>query len=112
MRGVCCEPAVAQFEIAPSQALFSALLIPTCTLFAAFGVGIWQAAEGRRRLRISGGLLITFGVIALIAGPFVAMRPRGAEQGLAGALHLIEGGLASRSASIGTHINCGSSDWL
>src|SRR5690606_39228098 len=45
-------------------------------------------------LRASGGLLIAFGVIALAAGPFVAMRPRGSEQGLAGALHLIEGGLA------------------
>jgi hypothetical protein len=45
------------------------------------------------RHRISAGLPIAFGVIALIAGPFVAMRPRGAEHGLAGALHLIEGGL-------------------
>jgi hypothetical membrane protein len=78
---------------APSKALFSAFLIPTYVLFVGFGVGVWQAADGRRRLRISGGLLIAFGVIALTVGPFVAMRPRGAEQGVAGALHLIEGGL-------------------
>jgi len=78
---------------APSKALFSALLIPTYALFVAFGVGVWRAADDRRRLRISGGLLIAFGVIALTVGPLVAMRPRGAQQGLAGALHLIEGGL-------------------
>jgi hypothetical membrane protein len=76
---------------APSQPLFSALLLPTYLLFVAFGVGVWKAAKGRRRLRISGGLLIAFGVIALTTGPFVAMRQRGTEQGLAGALHLIEG---------------------
>jgi len=40
---------------------------------------------------MAGGLLIAFGVIALTVGPFVAMRPRGVEQGLAGTLHLIEG---------------------
>jgi len=77
---------------APSSTLFAVLLIPTYLLFVAFGAGVWLTADGRR-LRISAGLLIAFGVIALIAGPFVAMRPRGAEQGLAGALHLIEGGL-------------------
>ena len=78
---------------APSSTLFSALLIPTYVLLVAFGVGVWQVADGRRRLRISGGLLIAFGVIALTLGPFVAMRPRGTDQGVAGALHLIEGGL-------------------
>jgi hypothetical protein len=78
---------------APSEALFSALLVPTYLLFVAFGTGVWLTAGGRRRLRAAGGLLVAFGVIALIAGPFVAMRMRGTEQGLAGALHLIEGGV-------------------
>jgi hypothetical protein len=36
-------------------------------------------------------LLIAFGIIALTAGPFVSMRERGTEQGLAGAFHLVEG---------------------
>jgi len=78
---------------APSAALFSALLIPTYLLFVAFGVGVWQTANGQRNLRIAGGLLIAFGVIALATGPFVAMRPRGTEQELSGTLHLIEGGV-------------------
>jgi hypothetical membrane protein len=78
---------------APSQPLFSTLLVPTYLLFVAFGLGVRRAAGGRGRLRIAGALLIAFGVIALITGPFVSMHPRGAEQGLAGALHLIEGGV-------------------
>ena len=78
---------------APSAALFSALLVPTYLLFVAFGVGVWQTAHGQRNLRIAGGLLTAFGVIALTTGPFVSMRPRGTEQGLSGALHLIEGGV-------------------
>jgi len=78
---------------APSQPLFSALLIFTYLLFVIFAIGVWQAAEGRRELRIAGGLLIAFGVIAITVGPFVSMHLRGTEQGLAGTLHLIEGGV-------------------
>jgi hypothetical protein len=76
---------------APSKRLLLTLLIPAYLLLVAFGIGVWLAAKRRRALRIAGGLLIAFGVIALTAGPFVAMRQRGTEQGLAGALHLIEG---------------------
>lgn len=78
---------------AASQALFSTLLIPTYLLFVAFGVGVWQAGQGQRNVRTAGGLLIAFGVIAVTTGPFVAMRPRGTEQGLSGTLHLVEGGV-------------------
>ena len=79
---------------APSRTVFAALLIPTYLLLVAFGAGVWQAAEDRRRLRAAAGLLIAFGVLALTVGQFAAMRPRGTEQGLSGALHLIEGGVA------------------
>ena len=78
---------------APSRQLFSALLIPTYLLFIAFAVGVWQSAEGKQKLKIAAGLLIAFGTIAIIVGPFVSMQLRGTEQGLAGALHLIEGGI-------------------
>lgn len=78
---------------APSRQLFLALLIPTYLLFLVFGAGVWQSAKGRRKLRITAGLLIAFGAIAITIGPFVSMQLRGAEQGLAGALHLIEGGV-------------------
>ncbi len=79
---------------APSQPLFAALLIPSYLLLVAFGVGVWQSAEGRRGVRVAAGLLIGYGVLALTVGQFASMRPRGTEQGLAGPLHLIEGGVA------------------
>ena len=78
---------------APSRPLFTALLIPTYLLLVVFGVGVWRSADGNRRLRIAAGLLIAFGVIAVTIGPFVSMQMRATEQGLAGALHLIEGGV-------------------
>lgn len=78
---------------APSRPLFTALLIPTYLLLVVFGVGVWRSADDNRRLRIAAGLLIAFGVIAVTIGPFVSMQMRATEQGLAGALHLIEGGM-------------------
>lgn len=79
---------------APSRALFSALLIVVYVLFTAFGVGVWQSARDRRRLRVAAGLLIALGLLALTVGQFAAMQQRGTEQGLSGALHLIEGAAA------------------
>lgn len=76
---------------APSRPLFALLLIPTYLLLVAFGAGVRKAAAGRRRLRIAGGLIIALGVLALAVGQFVPMRPRGTDQGLTGALHIVEG---------------------
>ena len=79
---------------APSRPLFAVLLLVVYGLMVAFGVGIRKAAGGNRRLKIVGGLLVGVGVLALTVGQFAPMRPRGTDQGLAGALHLVEGGLA------------------
>lgn len=79
---------------APSRPLFSALLVVVYVLFTAFGVGVWKSAGNRRGLRVAAGLLVGFGILALTVGQFAAMRPRGTEQGLSGALHLIEGAVA------------------
>lgn len=79
---------------APSAALFSALLIPTYMLLTAFGIGVWRSAAGRRGIRVAGGLLVALGIMALTVGQFAPMQQRGTEQGLTGALHLIEGGVA------------------
>src|SRR5262245_18817887 len=78
----------------PSRPLFSALLIPVNLLLVAFGVGVWQSAVDRRKLRLVGDLLIGLGVMALTVGQFVPMRPRGTQQGLTGAPHLAEGAVA------------------
>lgn len=79
---------------APTRPLFSALLVVVYLALVGFGVGVWRTARDRRRLRVAGGLLVGFGVLALTVGQFAAMRPRGAEQGMSGALHLVEGAAA------------------
>src|SRR5215813_4958744 len=79
---------------APSRPLFAALLFAVYLLFTGFGVGIWQSAQKRNSLRVTAALLIALGVLALSVGQFAAMQPRGTEQGLSGALHLIEGAVA------------------
>lgn len=76
---------------APSRRLFTLLLVPAYLLLTAFGVGVWKSAAGRRGVEVAGGLIVALGVMALAVGIFVPMRPRGTEQGLAGALHLVEG---------------------
>lgn len=79
---------------APSAHIFSILLIPTYLLLAAFGIGVWNSGKDKRNIRIAGGLLIGFSILALTVGQFVPMQPRGTEQGLTGLLHLVEGGIA------------------
>jgi pimeloyl-ACP methyl ester carboxylesterase len=79
---------------APSRPLFGFLLVIVYALMIAFGVGIRKSAGRDRRLRIVGGLFVALGVLALTAGQFAAMQLRGTEQGLTGALHLVEGAVA------------------
>lgn len=79
---------------AASRPLFSVFLVVVYALMMAFGLGVAQAARGRRHLRVVAGLLIGFGFLALAVGQFVPMQPRGSDQGLTGALHLIEGAAA------------------
>lgn len=76
---------------APSRPLLTILLIFVYLLLTAFGIGVWQSAAGRRKIRVVGGLLIAIGILALTVGQFAPMQPRGVEQGLTGALHLVEG---------------------
>jgi uncharacterized protein DUF998 len=76
---------------APSRPLFAALLLVVYSLMVAFGIGVWKSASAIHRLRIVGGLLIGLGVMALTVGQLAVMSPRGTEQGLAGAMHLVEG---------------------
>lgn len=79
---------------APSQPLFTILLIVVYLLLIAFGIGVWQSAGSRHKLKVVASLLIILGILALTVGLFVPMQPRGTEQGLTGALHLIEGAVA------------------
>src|SRR5690348_12700453 len=79
---------------APSRPLFTILLIVVYLLLLAFGVGVAQSAAGRRAIRVAGVLLVALAVLGLTVGQLVPMHLRGAEQGLSGTLHLVEGGVA------------------
>jgi len=79
---------------APSRVVFTVLLLLVYGLMLAFGVGVWKASGRNRRLKVVGGLIVGVAVLALTVGQFAAMRMRGTEQGLAGALHLVEGMVA------------------
>lgn len=79
---------------APTKLFFSLQLMVVYLLLTAFGIGIWRTAANRRTVQVVGGLIFALGVMALTVGMFVPMQLRGTEQGLTGALHLIEGGLA------------------
>jgi|SRR5262245_37465485 len=81
-------------------------------LFVAFGMGVWQSAASRRKLRVIGGLLVKLGVMALTVGQFVPIRLRGTNQGspthctlsrewwrIVLAVRLIRGGTAILKAS-------------
>jgi hypothetical protein len=69
------------------------LLIVVQILGIAFGTGVWRTAGNKRTLRITGILLVLFGVIGLISF-FFPMNPRGAERSLTDTMHLAFGGVA------------------
>lgn len=58
-------------------------------LVIAFGLGILESATGKRRLLVTGGLLVGITVVDLIA-PFLApMNLRGAERTLTDTMHIV-----------------------
>jgi Protein of unknown function (DUF998) len=60
-------------------------------LMIAFALGVWASAGGKRSLRITGGLLIGYGLLGL-AWPFASMHQRevlAAGGGLADTAHLV-----------------------
>jgi len=60
---------------APSRTI----LVPLITLYAlliiAFGIGVWQSAQGKRLQRVTGGLLIAGGILGLAALAFPMTQP-------------------------------------
>ena len=61
---------------APTRTLLVAFLPVGTALLIAFGIGVWRAASGHRALRVTGGLLIGFGIIGVAWLPF-PMSSRG-----------------------------------
>ncbi|MFL5742766.1 MAG: DUF998 domain-containing protein [Flavisolibacter sp.] len=60
---------------APTRALWVALAALYTVLFLAFAWGVQQAGKTNRRLRITGNLLLVYGIISL-AWPFAPMHQR------------------------------------
>jgi Protein of unknown function (DUF998) len=52
------------------------LAIPYGVLVTAFGVGVWQAAGGRRTGRITGALLVGYAVTGTVTGVFLSAATR------------------------------------
>ncbi len=63
-------------------------LVPYSPLVIAFGIGVWWSAGRRRGLRISGTLIVCYGVVSQAASNF-PMHPRGATGSLTDTMHIL-----------------------
>lgn len=79
---------------APTRSLTIVLGLAGYTLLTAFGAGVWRSASGHRGLRVVGGVLVFFGLLALWAVPSASMNLRGVERSLNDTMHLVEGTIA------------------
>lgn len=71
---------------APTRPLWVALGVVYTVLVVAFGVGVWTATRGNRRLRIAGALLVCGGIFGYFWPP---MHLRGAPVSLTDTLHIV-----------------------
>lgn len=60
---------------APTREVWLWLCGPYTLLTIVFAWGVWKSAKGNRRLRIAGGLLITYGMLGIL-WPFAPMHLR------------------------------------
>jgi CubicO group peptidase (beta-lactamase class C family) len=75
---------------APSERLVDPLFLVYDALVVAFGVGVLRAAGSRRRaLRLTGGLLIAYGMVGLTGPTLFEMHQRGTSNGRGDLPHII-----------------------
>lgn len=72
---------------APTRPLWVSLGVAYTVLVCAFGWGLWASARRNRALRVTGGLILAYGLIGL-AWPLAPMHLRGAGFALTDALHI------------------------
>lgn len=75
---------------APTRPAWLAWALVYTLLFIAFGWGVRISAGQNRALRITGGLILLYGIISL-AWPFAPMHLRGAAFSLTDAMHIVLG---------------------
>jgi hypothetical protein len=71
---------------APSRSTWVPIGVLYGVLLLAFGIGVWRAARGARRLRVSAAMLIAIAVIGAFWPP---MHLRGAPTSLTDTLHVV-----------------------
>lgn len=79
---------------APTRTLWVALSIPYTFLTLGFAYGVWMSGAGNRRLRITGTLLIIYGILGVF-WPFAPMHLRetlaGGGSTISDTLHIVLG---------------------
>ncbi len=78
---------------APTRMLAVALALAYGVLVIGFGLAVWEAARGKRAVRVTGVLLIAYGALGL-AAPFFPMHQRGGPRSLTDAVHVALTGAA------------------
>ncbi len=73
---------------APTRPLMLSLFIPYGVLAAAFGVGVWASAGGKRAGRITGAMLVGYAAVGTVTVLFFPMTPRGTEGTLLNLMHI------------------------
>jgi len=77
---------------APTRPFWLAMSFLFNPLLIAFGVGVWRAAGQKRSLRITGILLMVWGVVGFLWLPF-PMHLRGAERSFTDTMHIVMTGV-------------------
>jgi len=73
---------------APTSSLWIAMTIVWSPLVIAFGIGVWLLAGQRRALRVTGILLVIWGIVGFV-WLFFPMHPRGTEALAADVMHIV-----------------------
>jgi hypothetical protein len=72
---------------APTRPLAVVLMVAYGALAIAFGVGVWQSADGKFALRVVGGGLIGKEMLGIVATAIIPIHVRGMEGTLSDTLH-------------------------
>lgn len=80
---------------APTRPAVTAVILSYEALLVAFGIGVWQSAQGKRALHVTGALLIALGAMGPLWLPFpiTARGQIATTGGFADVMHVVLGAL-------------------
>ena len=78
---------------APTRSAVTAVSLVSDLLLIAFGIGVWQSAQGQRAGRVTGGLLVAYGALWPLWLPFpiTARGEIASSTGLTDVMHVVLG---------------------